>query len=481
MKQSLQIKLGQRLTLTPQLQQSIRLLALSGAELQAEIRQALEQNPLLEERDSGAEPATEAPLPAERESSVATDEANATSTEAPEGEDLPQSADEAFDLPYASGFAGDEDDTDRFALSSAPVGLREHLIGQLGAGTLSDDDRQIAMALVDSINPDGYLGATFDDVRASLGPEPPPEDDEIEAVLHQIQNFDPTGVGARDLRECLLLQLRALPDATPGLDLARQVVSGELERLGRHDFAGLCRLLGVDETELDRAVRLIQSLRPRPGALFGPDEAQYVVPDVLVRKFRGRWVAELNPQVYPPLFINTAYRRLASRAEDNRDGRFVRERLQEARWFLKSLRQRNDTIMRVARAIVERQTGFLEHGEAALKPLVMRDISGALELHESTVSRAVAGKYALTPRGVFELKRFFSNALPGEDGSGVSSAAIRGAIRALVAAESPGRPLGDGEITDRLGAQGMKVARRTVAKYREQLRIPPAARRRGPA
>lgn len=476
MKQSLQIKLGQRLALTPQLQQSIRLLALSGAELQAEIRQALEQNPLLEEREGAAEAgASESPAASDDRDAPAREDGAAESTA---DEDFSQSIEEAFDLPYASRFGGDDDETDRFALSSAPVGLREHLLGQLGVGTLSESDRQIAEALIDSINPDGYLGAGFDDIRNSLVPASSPGDDEIEAVLHQIQNFDPTGVGARDLSECLALQLRSLPATTPGLELARRIVAAELERLGRRDFAGLRRVLAAGEAELDCAVRLIQSLHPRPGARFTPDHTQYVLPDVLVRKIKGRWFAELNSQVYPPLFINASYRRLAARGEDNSDGRFVRERLQEARWFLKSLRQRNETLLRVARAVIERQTDFLEHGEAALKPLVMREIAGALGLHESTISRAVAAKYALTPRGVVELRRFFSNALPGDEGAAVSSAAIRGALRALVGAESPGQPLGDGEIAERLGAQGMKVARRTVAKYREQLRIPPAAQRR---
>lgn len=466
LKSSLNLQLGQTLTMTPQLQQAIRLLQLSTLELQLEIQQALETNPMLELAEDESDES--APDAATEESVTA------------ESEEMP--ADESWDdIDYeGSGHSGaDRDDRDPFEnQSGGEGGLHEHLLWQLHLSPLGERDRRIGATLIDSINSDGYLETDLESLQQTLGGETDVGVDELEAILHWVQQCDPVGVGARDLRECLLIQLRELPEETPGRDVALRMVDTGMERLARHDFRSLQRDLGVDESALSQGVDLVRTLNPRPGSQINDLPAEYVTPDVYVRRDSKGWRVELNPEIAPRIRINSLYAGMVRRVNDARDSSFMRNQLQEARWFLKSLHSRNETLLRVARAIVERQADFLEQGDVAMRPLILRDIADELGMHESTISRVTTQKYMHTPRGVFEFKYFFSSHVGTADGGECSATAIRAMIRQLISEEPPNRPMSDSRLAQVLMDRGINVARRTVAKYREAMNLPPSSERR---
>lgn len=491
MKQSLQLKLGQQLTMTPQLQQAIKLLQLSTLDLQQEIQEALESNPMLEiGEDADEVPATDEgvgnpPLDAEADANQPSPETDTSqlddwSDKIPD--DLP--VDSQWDDVYESSTVstapmsepgGDYDFDSR---NTSTDSLQEHLLWQLNLTRFSDIDRLIALAIVDATDEQGRLTISTEDIWQSFEEDMEVEFDEVVAVLHRLQQFDPPGVCCHDLQECLAVQLNQLASDTPFLAEAKQVVNKYLALLGNRDYTQLMRRCRLKEPELKKVLELIQTLNPDPGALIATSETEYVVPDVYVSKKNNRWLVELNPDIAPKLRINAGYAGLVKRADNSADNVFLKDNLQEARWFLKSLQSRNETLMKVATKIVEHQRGFLDYGEEAMKPLVLHDIAEAVEMHESTISRVTTQKYMHTPRGIFELKYFFSSHVSTAEGGECSSTAIRALIKKLVAAESPIKPLSDSKITNLLDEQGIKVARRTIAKYRESLLIPPSNERK---
>lgn len=493
MKQSLDLKLGQHLTITPQLQQAIRLLQLSSLELQQEVQEVLENNPLLEEREEDGEAKAEAdpagPVEAERQTAD-TEE----SSEDMDFDNEKGSLDDGFsddgdweggadtspsDLISGSSNRTDEDgmSSDIESRNSLPTTLRDHLRWQMQMTPFSDNDKPIALAIIDAINEDGYLTCQLEEIRQAFGDNV--ELEEVEAVLHQVQNFDPVGVAARNLSECLLLQLRALDPETPQLAAAYALAEpAHLDLLASRDYQQLRRLTKLRPEELQQAILLIQKLNPRPGNSIESSHAAYVVPDVIVKKFRGVWRAELNGDISPRLRINPYYEKMIRRGDGSAQNKYLQDRLQEARWFIKSLHSRNETLVKVARTIVDRQRGFFDHGPEAMKPLVLHDIARAVEMHESTISRVTTNKYMLTPRGIFELKYFFSSHVSTVDGGTCSATAIRSLIKKLVEAEPPAKPISDSKIAHILEEQGINVARRTIAKYRESLNIPPSSQRK---
>lgn len=538
MKPSLQLKIGQHLTMTPQLQQAIRLLQLSTLDLQTEIQEALESNPLLEMEEPRAEAGdTDGTSDSESANSAsddftdlidfskasdftstadtpATQNADEVSVDL-EGKDMPDELpvdsdwDTLFDGaagPSGSG-SGDDDDYDFESRNSAPESIYDSLLWQLNLTPMSDLDRVIAMAIIEAIDTKGYLTQSVEEIRESvlaqqdivadilalqqqeleaMGVQLQPEEgddgtavsvEEVIAVLHRIQQFDPPGVAARDLRECLLIQLRQLP-RSPDREDAILLVDQYLEALGSRDFSLIMRKSRLTEARLKAAIALVQTLNPYPGSSVEADETQYVVPDVIVRKDKGRWKVELNPEATPRLRVNSSYASLIQRADNSSDNTFLKNNLQEARWFIKSLQSRNETLLKVATKIVEHQIGFLEYGEEAMKPLVLHDIAEAVGMHESTISRVTTQKYMHTPKGVFELKYFFSSHVSTSSGGECSSTAIRAIIKKLISAENPRKPLSDSKIADILAEQDIQVARRTIAKYREAMLIPPSNERK---
>ena len=479
MKPSLQLKVSQSLTMTPQLQQAIRLLQLSSIELQTEIQDALESNMMLELEEDAEE---EAPA-AERGSEPGGDlelKAEIENDNIPE--ELP--VDTAWDDIYEGGGSysrGSDTDSDYRTIEnqdSEEKTLRDHLLWQLNLTPTSETDRAIATAIIDALDDDGYLTSSLEDIQDMLDKGHEVELDEIEANLHLVQSMERPGVGARDLRECLLLQLAQLEPATPWLEEARRLVDEHLDMLAAHDYNQLMRRMKLCRDDLSEAISLIQSLNPRPGGQVHDQFIQYVVPDVYVKKVRGIWRVELNAEAVPRLRINSDYASMIKRADNSSDNTSLKSHLQEARWFIKSLQSRSETLLRVATCIVERQRAFLEYGEEAMKPLILHDIAAALDMHESTISRVTTRKYMHTPRGIFELKYFFSSHVSTDQGGVASSTAIRALIKKLIAAEKPERPLSDSKIASQLGEQGINVARRTVAKYREAMAIPPSNERK---
>jgi RNA polymerase sigma-54 factor len=484
MKPTLQFRLSQHLTLTPQLQQSIRLLQLSTVELNQEIERILMENPILERDEADGEPAarpasTDAQEPAaeaqERSADDASSEAEAGAADAWSGE------------PAASWRSSDDEDGDRgFSAPDLPT-LRDHLNTQLSLTNLGERDRTLVALLVDALDDDGYLTQSLEEIAALLPPEAEVEHDELAIALRHLQNFDPSGVGARSPSECLALQIRArsaaageagaaqLPDAAVR-QLALDIVERHLELLAKRDLGRLKSATRASDEALRAAQQFIRSLNPRPGAEFARLETRYVVPDVVVRKLRNVWRASLNAEAMPRLRINRLYAELAA---GNRGANTLATQLQEARWLIKNVQQRFDTILRVSQAIVDRQRHFLEHGEVAMRPLVLREIAETLGLHESTISRVTTQKFMATPRGTFELKYFFGSHVSTDTGGAASSTAIRALIKQLVAEEDAQAPLSDGRISQILGEQGIVVARRTIAKYRESLHIPPVSQRKG--
>jgi RNA polymerase sigma-54 factor len=487
MRQALELGISQHLTMTPQLQQAIRLLQLSTVELQEEIREALETNPLLEVDEEGTDPPPASPGFDGEASAGATPVADDVPVDVHTQqqnlpEDLAQDVgweDTYMDLAPPGG-ARDEDSPDFTAVATRPQTLQDHLLWQLSLTPFSDADREIATLIVDAVRPDGYLGQTLDELaeaaRAVL--DPPPDPDDMLAVLHRVHAFDPPGVAARSVGECLALQVRqlGLPEAQRAAALA---VIAHLDLLGSGEFKALGRATQLPAEALAGAVHLVRSLNPRPGNSYDETEPEYIVPDVLVRRVRGAWEVELNPAVAPRLRLNDTYAAMVRRRDRSADNIYLREKLGEARWFLSSLRSRHDTLLAVARCIVRRQAGYFEHGPEGMVPMVLQDVAEELGMHQSTVSRVTSRKYMHCARGVLELKYFFSSHVRTSDGGAASATAIREQIRTFIAAETA--PLSDSQLAAMLHARGIEVARRTVAKYRESLGIPSSSERRRPA
>lgn len=474
MKQGLQLRLSQQLAMTPQLQQAIRLLQLSTLELQQELQQALESNPLLEQIDTHEEIDTR-----ETQDSETLDTADALEQkEMPEELPLDASWDTIYTAGTPSGTSGDYiDDELPVYQGETTQTLQDYLMWQVELTPFSDTDRAIATSIVDAVDETGYLTVPLEDILENIGDEEI-DIDEVEAVLKRIQRFDPVGVAAKDLRDCLLIQLSQFDKTTPWLEEARLIISDHLDLLANHDFRTLMRVTRLKEDVLKEAVNLIQSLDPRPGQSIQTGEPEYVIPDVLVRKHNGHWTVELNSDSIPRLQINQHYASMCNNARNDGDSQFIRSNLQDAKWLIKSLESRNDTLLRVSRCIVEQQQAFFEQGEEYMKPMVLADIAQAVEMHESTISRVTTQKYLHSPRGIFELKYFFSSHVNTEGGGEASSTAIRALVKKLIAAENPAKPLSDSKLTSLLSEQGIMVARRTVAKYRESLSIPPSNQRK---
>ncbi|CEK09679.1 RNA polymerase factor sigma-54 [Legionella hackeliae] len=460
MKPSLQLNISQQLTLTPQLQQAIRLLQLSTLDLQQEIQQVVESNPMLEvvPNDEKDEPRIE----------------------------NKQNTDEFTDFQWAQLYSSqnkrtnfDDLDFNYENLYCTTTNLQDHLRWQLDLTPMSDVDRVIATAIIDAIDDDGFLTLPLTELHMSLDSEAHPLDlEEIEAVRHRVQHFDPVGCAATNLAETLLIQLEQLPDHNGDLILAKQIIRDDIELLGQHNYRQLMKNYQINESTLDRVLQIIQRLNPKPGSLIQQSTTEYIIPDVIVKKIEGVWEVALNQNILPRLSINTHYASLIQRADNSADNQFLKNNLQEARWFLKSIQSRQETLLKVAQSIVEYQQDFLEHGEEAMKPLILNDVALALDMHESTISRVTTQKFMHTPRGVFELKYFFSSHVGTITGGECSSTAIRAVIKKLIAAENRKKPLSDSKIAQLIGEQGIQVARRTVAKYREAMGIAPSNERK---
>jgi RNA polymerase sigma-54 factor len=476
MKPRLQTSLGQQLTLTPQLQLAIRLLQMSSLELEAEVGEALQSNPLLDwdEGSNADEPAPpgapgEPPAQAETPADPRDDDDRGLS-------DLPR-FDEGGDWSGSTGSTGGDEDDAYERQVAAPETLHDHLRWQLQMGPLPPRAQQIALALIDAVDEDGYLRAPLADIASALVPDIHAADAEILAVLAEVQAFDPPGVAARDLAECLSLQLHGLPDS-PERALARRIIDEALAQIPKLGAAGIARVLGCEADACDAALELLRSLDPRPGARFDSGSGHdYVIPDCEVRRGRSGWDVRLVGDAWPRVRLAQGYRELMRHARDH-DAGYLRQNLQEARWLLKGLRARAETLLRVCRSLVRQQSAFLEFGPQALRPLTLRDIAEQLGLHESTISRAVARKYIRTPRGTLPLRAFFSASLGGDgEAPQAASGAVQAMLRELVANEDAAQPLSDARLVEVLALSGIQVARRTVAKYRELMRIPPAAER----
>lgn len=513
MKQSLQLKMGQSLTMTPQLQQAIRLLQLSTLDLQNEIQEALDTNPMLEvaeesdkadskeslENKANTQSETPTTKDSSNESPLNSDELktsnNETSDELEWSQNIPEDlpVDTSWDDVYQSSSgtsAPTSNDDDHFeSQRSNHESLQDHLMWQLNLTPFSDKDHSIALTIIDDIKPCGMLSSSVQDIFHSLeNTLEDIEEDEVLAVLHRLQQFDPPGVASQDLGDCLLIQLKQLKQHANtlqdidndivGLEAAKIIVTEHLSLLASRDYKTLMRKLRIKENELKAAITLIQSMNPHPGEDIGSDNTEYVIPDVFVSKKNSHWTVELNPDIAPKIRINNQYAGLVKRADSSSDNTYLKDNLQEARWFLKSLQSRNETLLKVATAIVEKQRGFLDFGDEAMKPLVLHDIAEAVDMHESTISRVTTNKYMHTPKGIFELKYFFSSHVSTDAGGECSSTAIRAIIKKLIAAENVAKPLSDSKITTLLGEQGIKVARRTIAKYRESMSIPPSNERK---
>lgn len=529
MKQSLQLRLGQQLTMTPQLQQAIKLLQLSSLDLQQEIQEALDSNVMLEldeehnvnssdtnssdnfsdktnENNSASDSASEQSTAAENTS---TELKNGSAENSASGDDFATEAnadsidfentqnnipselatDSSWDDEYDSGSsytAGQSisnswsgDDSNLFENNGKTEdSLKEHLVWQMEMTPFSDTDRSIAEAIIDGIDDSGYLTQSIEELLHSFAQEDEIDFEEIEAVLHRIQNFDPPGVAARDLQENLLLQLRVLDSETTWLSEAKILVSRHLKLLANRDFATLKRRMKLDETRLAEVIALIKSLSPRPGSHISDERPHYVTPDVYVKKIKGVWTCELNADSSPNIKINEQYLSLVKGAKKNSEMSSIKDHLQEARWFIKSLQSRNDTLLKVSRCILDFQRDFFEYGEEHMRALVLADVAEVVEMHESTISRVTTQKYMHTPKGIFELKYFFSSHVTTASGGEASATAIRAIIKKFIGVENSRKPLSDNKISIMLAEQNYKVARRTVAKYRESMSIPPSNERK---
>jgi RNA polymerase sigma-54 factor len=480
LKPALQLKLGQQLTMTPQLQQAIKLLQLPVLELQAQVMEALETNVMLEQEEDDSIDLTslEQAAPAGE-----TETADAETGEAPESEEpSPDDVIVEMEDPWAesstpSGDGARADDDDRGSEFTDERGrdLHQHLVWQLEISPLDPRQLWIGEAIVDALNDDGYLTESTADIARDLSSDLPVTEADVEAMLAFVQTLDPAGVGARSLGECLSLQLAQLDAATPGRDLALAIVRDHLQAVADKNLAAMRRALGCDEDDLQVALALVRGCHPRPGSAFEGAQPEFIVPDVFIRRTDQGWSVELNASSLPRLKVNQGYAGLVSRSADYAS---LRAQLQEARWLIRSLEIRNETLLKVARSIVQRQSAFLERGDEAMQPMILRDVAEAVSMHESTISRVTTGKYMHTPRGIFEFRYFFSSHVSGTDGEDVSSVAIRARIRKLIADEVPHKPLSDAQLATLLADEGVKVARRTVAKYREALGLASSSERR---
>ncbi len=498
MRPSLQLKIGQHLTMTPQLQQAIKLLQLSTLDLQQEIQEALESNPLLEVDESTSNTsdesvnnledafsattsATESQSDGTEDSTPTIDEISTSeamgSTDIPEELNIDTTWDESFSAGVSNTGSISTPSEDYTYQGETQDSLQDHLLWQMELSPFTETDQAIAVAIIEAIDESGYLTVSCEEILESVGIEDV-ELDEVEVVLKRINVFDPIGVGARSVADCLLIQLNQFDEATPWLKESKQVVSNHIDLLGNRDYRQLMRKTRLKEDQLREVVRLIQTLDPRPGDSVVKGDDQYVIPDVSVEKKNGRWVVELNPDTAPRLSVNQQYAAMTKTMKSSTDTQFIRSNLQEAKWFIKSLESRNETLLKVSNCIVQRQQAFFEHGPESMRPMVLNDIAEAVDMHESTISRVTTQKYMHTPRGIFELKYFFSSHVGTESGGDCSSTAIRELIKKLVAAETPAKPLSDNKMAEILAEQGIKVARRTVAKYRESLSIPPSNQRK---
>lgn len=517
--------------MTPQLQQAIKLLQLSSLDLEAEIHEVLESNPLLEVESTQDSPETTDKSALENDTSVAQnntapedkDTSEAISNDKIESEMISDTQWEDWGYVSQASSSKSDDNSNFEYQGETSDSLRDQLLWQVNMTALSDTDRAIAMILIDSIDDSGFMHANLKDVAQMLNDsdddkenctaqveelavadraekknnfEPAEGNDntspltdefddstinveEVEAVLHLIQSFEPAGIAARNLQECLLIQLKRLEDTYENMALTQTIVSSQFEFLANRNYRQILKNLSINEQQLKQSIELIQNLDPRPGNQLSQNNAQYIKPDVYVNKDKtGKWVVTLNSESTPKLRINNTYASMIKRADNSTDNQFLKNNLQDAKWFIKSLQSRNDTLLKVATSIVEKQNGFLDYGEEAMKPLVLHDIAEEVEMHESTISRVTTQKFLHTPKGIFELKYFFSSHVSTSSGGECSSTAIRAVIKKLVAAENHAKPLSDSKIANLLKDQGIKVARRTVAKYRESMAIPPSNERK---
>ena len=477
MKQGLQLKMGQQLAMTPQLQQAIKLLQLSTLDLQQEIQNALDENPLLEQDDDSG---TEEIKKEQDSSQIDTTEAI---TKQEFSDDLPveDNWEESYTPPTttSSSSSSTYEGEDNVYQGESSTSLQDHLLWQMQLTPFSDTDILIATSIIDSVDESGYLTTSCESILESIGLEVEElELDEVQVVLKRIQHFDPIGVAARSTQECLTIQLRHYPVETPWLDEALMILDLHMDLLANRDYRTLARKTKLNESQLGEVMRLIQSLEPRPGNQIEDSQAQYIIPDVYVKKIAGQWRVSLNPDCDPNLSINQQYADLCKGNISKTDSQFIKGHMQEAKWFIKSLESRNETLLKVSNCIVQQQQAFFEYGDEAMKPMVLNDVAFAVEMHESTISRVTTQKFMHTPRGIYELKFFFSSHVATESGGECSSTAIRALIKKLVSAESLTKPLSDNKITLLLEEQGIKVARRTIAKYRESLGIPPSNQRK---
>lgn len=493
MRQSLQLRFSQQLTMTPQLQQAIRLLQLSTLDLQQEIQDALDSNPLLEVEESHD-------TPGEAAESIEDKMHKADNAEKLNGADdgfneqaEPETSDSlsketiSEELPTDSNWddyisagpntpAVSAPDNDQVYQGETSENIRDYLTWQMNLTPFSETDLAIATAIIEAVDDKGFLTLSDEEILNSLGNEEV-ELDEVQAVLKRVQFFEPVGVAARDLKECLFIQLCMYEADTPYLAEAKHIVQEHIDLLGNRDYRTLMRKTKLKEDQLKEVMKLIHTLNPTPASSVIQEENNYVIPDVTVVKKKGRWVVELNGDAMPKLKVNQQYAAL-SKSTQAGDSQFIKSHLQEAKWFIKSLESRNDTLLKVANCIVHQQQGFFEYGDEAMKPMVLNDVAEIVDMHESTISRVTTQKFMHTPRGIFELKYFFSSHVSTENGGECSSTAIRALIKKLVGAENPQKPLSDSKIADILAEQGIKVARRTIAKYRESLSIPPSNQRK---
>lgn len=484
MKPSLQLKLGQQLAMTPQLQQAIRLLQLSTLDLQQEIQEALDSNPLLDVEEPGDELSSVESLTNSHEEKD--NSADILEIEPQDSSELIEkseiSAELEIDTTWDDVYSANTGSTGIALDDDMPVyqgettqTLQDYLLWQLDLTPFSENDRSIALALIDAIDDYGYLTVSLEDIQENFHSEEI-ELDEIEAVRKRIQQFDPLGVASLNLQDCLLLQLATYPADTPWLDSAKQILANHIDQLGNRDYKVILKDTKLKEEDLREVLQLIQQLDPRPGSRIASEHAEYVIPDVSVYKEHGKWIVTINPDSVPKLKVNQQYANLGR--GNSADSNYIRTNLQEAKWLIKSLESRNETLLKVAKCIVEHQRDFFEYGEEAMKPMVLNDVALAVEMHESTISRVTTQKYMHTPRGIFELKYFFSSHVSTDNGGECSSTAIRALIKKLVAAETPAKPLSDSKIAALLADQGIQVARRTIAKYRESLGIAPSSQRK---